>query len=155
MTPTLTRGCCTAGETRGQACHTEDETRSEGSESPRQTAHERPVARAVRRAQAGDRHALAFLYARYADNVHGYVRSIVQDHREAEEVTQHVFAKLMQAIAGYEPREAPFLAWLMQVARNAALDHLRRQRLVPGEEVRIADDVRRFPTTARSHAASV
>ncbi|MGP0102387.1 MAG: RNA polymerase subunit sigma-24, partial [Solirubrobacteraceae bacterium] len=32
------------------------------------------VSLAVKRAQAGDREALGFLYARYADNVYGYVR---------------------------------------------------------------------------------
>jgi RNA polymerase sigma-70 factor, ECF subfamily len=145
MAPTFTRGCCTEGESR------REEAQRRGP-----TAHERPVARAVRRAQAGDRDALAFLYARYADNVHGYVRSIVQDHHEAEEVTRHVFAKLMQAIGGYEAREAPFLAWLIRVARNAALDHLRRQRLVPVEEVRIADRARSEVASdrARSEATS-
>src|ERR1700688_2906929 len=54
----------------------------------------RVVSRAIKRAQAGDRQALGFLYAHYADNVYGYVRSIVRDHHEAEDVTQHVFAKL-------------------------------------------------------------
>lgn len=118
-------------------------------------APERPVARAVRGAQAGDRDALAFLYARYADNVHGYVRSIVRDCREADEVTRHVFAKLVHAIGRYEAREAPFLAWLMQVAHNAALDHLRRQRLVPVEEVRIADGASGPSTVSASCVASV
>ena len=40
-------------------------------------------AKSGRRAQAGDRDALGFLYARYADNVYGYVRSIV--HQEVEQ----------------------------------------------------------------------
>jgi RNA polymerase sigma-70 factor (ECF subfamily) len=96
----------------------------------------RMVSSAVRRAQAGDREALGFLYARYADNIYGYVRSIVHDHHEAEDVTQHVFAKLMRVIDKYEERDVPFLAWMFRVARNVAVDHLRQQRLVPVEEVR-------------------
>jgi RNA polymerase sigma-70 factor (ECF subfamily) len=94
------------------------------------------VARAVRRAQAGDRDAFAFLYTRYADNVHGYVRSIVHDHHEAEDITQHVFAKLFAVIGKYREREVPFFAWLLRVARNVAVDHMRQHRLVPVEEVR-------------------
>ncbi len=144
MAPTFTQGCCTEGETR-----------REEAQRPWPTARERPVAGAVRGAQAGDHDALAFLYARYADNVHGYVRGIVHDHHEAEDVTQQVFAKLMQAIGRYEPREAPFLAWLMRLARNAALDHLRRQRLVPVEEVRIADRAHRSSTVSASRVTSV
>jgi RNA polymerase sigma-70 factor, ECF subfamily len=99
----------------------------------------RRVSQAVRRAQLGDREALGFLYVRYADNVHGYVRSIVHDPHEAEDVTQQVFAKLIHVIGKYEEREVPFFAWVLRVARNLAVDHLRRQRLVPVEEVRTTD----------------
>ena len=55
----------------------------------------RQVAQAVARAKEGDREAVRFLYLQYADNVYGYVRSIVRDDFEAEDVTQQVFAKLM------------------------------------------------------------
>ncbi len=96
----------------------------------------RLVSQAVRRAQAGDREALGFLYVRYADNVYGYVRSIVHDTHEAEDVTQQVFAKLIKVIGKYEERDVPFFAWILRVARNLAVDHLRRQRVIPVEEVR-------------------
>lgn len=95
---------------------------------------------AISRAKEGDMDALHFLYARYADDVLGYVRSFVHDHHEAEDITQNVFAKLMTAISKYEPREVPFAAWIMRVARNAALDHMRSRRAVPCEEVRISDE---------------
>jgi RNA polymerase sigma-70 factor, ECF subfamily len=100
----------------------------------------RLVGRAVKQAQAGDREALGFLYAHYADNVYGYVRSIVHDHHEAEDVTQHVFAKLIHVIGKYEEREVPFFAWILRVARNAAVDHIRGQRMIPVEEVRTSDE---------------
>ena len=99
-------------------------------------ATERLVLRAVERAQDGDADALRFLYLRYADNVYGYVCSIVRDEHEAEDVTQHVFAKLPAALARYEPRLAPFSAWMLRVAHNAAIDHVRTRRPVPCEEVR-------------------
>jgi RNA polymerase sigma-70 factor, ECF subfamily len=56
------------------------------------------IGRAVARAKAGDTEALRYLYIRYSDNVFQYVRSIVRDHHAAEDVTQHVFAKLMTSI---------------------------------------------------------
>lgn len=103
------------------------------------TAETALVARAVRSAQTGDREAFGFLYARYADDVRGYVRSIVHDQHEAEDVTQQVFAKLMRVIGKYEERDVPFFAWMLRVARNVAVDHLRRQRSIPVEEVRASD----------------
>jgi len=97
------------------------------------------VLKAVGLAKQGDMDALHFLYARYAADVLGYVRSFVKDHHEAEDITQNVFAKLMQAIQKYEQREVPFAAWILRVARNAALDHMRARRAVPCEEVRTSD----------------
>ena len=56
---------------------------------------------AVRRAKRGDMDAVHFLYLRYKNNVYGYVLSIVRDPHEAEDVTQHVFLKLMSIIHKY------------------------------------------------------
>jgi RNA polymerase sigma-70 factor (ECF subfamily) len=100
---------------------------------------DRLVIQAVSRAKAGDREAVRFLYLRYVDNVYGYVRSIVRDEHEAEDVTQHVFAKLMTALPKYQEREVPFSAWILRVARNVAVDHMRSRRAIPCEEVRELD----------------
>jgi RNA polymerase sigma-70 factor, ECF subfamily len=104
------------------------------------SGNSRLVKRAIEHAQAGDPEGLHFLYVRYAPDVQRFVNSLVKDHHEAEDITQNLFAKLMKAINKYEPREVPFAAWIMRVARNAALDHLRARRAVPTEEVRIADN---------------
>ncbi len=99
----------------------------------------RLVQDAIERAQAGDSEGLHFLYVRYAPDVQRFVNSLVKDHYESEDITQNIFAKLMKVINKYEPREVPFAAWIMRVARNAALDHLRARRSIPIEEVRLAD----------------
>ena len=96
---------------------------------------ERLVSRAVTRAKQGDRDAVRFLYLRYADNVYGYVRTIVRDHHDAEDVTQQVFAKLMTAISKYEQRGVPFVAWLLRMAHNVAVDAIRARRTTPAEEI--------------------
>jgi RNA polymerase sigma-70 factor (ECF subfamily) len=75
------------------------------------------LAKAIACAKAGDVSALHFLYVRYADDVQGYVRSIVRDRHEAEDITQDVFARLI-----------------------TALDHLRRRRPLPVAEVRTSDE---------------
>ena len=108
----------------------------------RQAAEERDgaaVSRAVAAAKRGDHDAINFLYTRYADNVYGYVCSIVHDDHEAEDVTQNVFLKLMRVISQYEERSVPFLAWVLRVARNVAVDHLRQRRALVCEEVRDPD----------------
>jgi RNA polymerase sigma-70 factor, ECF subfamily len=112
----------------------------------------RLVARAVSRAKQGDREALRFLYVRYADNVYGYVASLLRDDHEAEDVTQHVFAKLITNIHKYEPREVPFSAWILRVARNVAVDHMRQRRATPCEEVREGEHREEEGDTLRSQA---
>jgi RNA polymerase sigma-70 factor (ECF subfamily) len=110
----------------------------------------RAVALAVVRAKAGDRDAVRFLYLRYADHIYGYVASIVRDEHEAEDVTQHVFAKLMTQLPKYESREVPFSAWILRVARNAAVDHVRARRAIPCDEVR-EHEVQRDDVSASRH----
>jgi RNA polymerase sigma-70 factor (ECF subfamily) len=99
----------------------------------------REVHLAIARAKEGDREALRLLYIRYSDNVYGYVRSIVRDDREAEDLTQQVFMKLITAIVKYEDRGVPFSGWLLLLARNLTLDHMRRRRPMPTEDVFEAD----------------
>jgi RNA polymerase sigma-70 factor, ECF subfamily len=94
---------------------------------------------AVARAKQGDREAFQYLYVCYSDNIYGYVRSIIRDEYEAEDVTQHVFAKLMTSIVKYDDRGVPFFAWLVRFARNVAIDHIRANRATPCENVLDSD----------------
>jgi RNA polymerase sigma-70 factor, ECF subfamily len=100
------------------------------------------VRSAIERAKNGDMDALHFIYVRYADDVLRCVNSILKDHHEAEDITQNVFAKLISVIHKYEPRDVPFAAWILRVARNAALDHLRTRRMMPCEDVRVQESDR-------------
>ncbi len=99
----------------------------------------RQVRLAIARAKEGDRDALRLLYIRYSGNVYGYVRSIVCDDKEAEDLTQHVFMKLITVIVKYDDHGVPFSGWLLRLSRNVALDYLRRRRATPTEEVYGAD----------------
>jgi RNA polymerase sigma-70 factor, ECF subfamily len=109
--------------------------RSDAREAPDELVYE-----AVAAAKAGDMSGLHFLYVRFADDVCAYVRSIVRDPHAAEDITQIVFAKLMKAIHKYERRSVPFAAWIIRVARNVALDHIRASRQIPLAEVRTSDE---------------
>jgi RNA polymerase sigma-70 factor (ECF subfamily) len=110
-----------------------------GSGHDTESGHDGLDRRAIAAAKRGEWDGIHYLYVRYADDVRGYVQSIVRDHHEAEDITQNVFAKLATAIERYEERTVPFAGWLMRVARNATLDHLRARRQIPVEEVRVSD----------------
>jgi RNA polymerase sigma factor (sigma-70 family) len=95
--------------------------------------------RAIARAAAGDREALCYLYERYSANVYRYVRSLVRDEHEAQDLTQSVFLKLMRILSRYDEDQGRFLSWLLRVAHNITVDHLRRVKPVATSEVWPAD----------------
>jgi RNA polymerase sigma-70 factor, ECF subfamily len=117
------------------------------------TAKDREISRAIVLAKEGDRESLRFLYVCYAHSVYGYVASIVRDEHEAEDVTQQVFIKLMTKLHHYEERETPFLGWLLRIARNATIDHMRQRRAVPCAEVAPAEPA--APEMERERSAAL
>jgi DNA-directed RNA polymerase specialized sigma24 family protein len=117
--------------------------RSVGASSRYGQAHSQLVSRAVGRARLGDRQALGFLYARYAEDVYGCALDIARDRDLAERATGQVFAALPSAIDAYEEREAPFSAWLLTVARGVAEDHVRTAHPSPAENVERSGPLRR------------
>jgi RNA polymerase sigma-70 factor (ECF subfamily) len=96
---------------------------------------------AVVRARGGDTEAIRLLYTRFAPDVFRWVRHMLREPHEAEDVTQTVFLKLISVIPQYEERtDVPFAAWLRKVARNAALDHIRANQALPVEDLELHCD---------------
>ncbi|WP_236588276.1 RNA polymerase sigma factor [Tumebacillus amylolyticus] len=82
----------------------------------------------LRQVAGGDREALGMLYDRYERLVYSLAYRVVQDPQTAEEVVQDVFTRVWQKHALYDPALAKFSTWLLQVARNRAIDVLKSRR---------------------------
>lgn len=80
----------------------------------------------VRLAQAGDEVAFASLVDRYAKPVLNFIWRIMGDATESEDVAQDTFVRAWQHLNAYHKTDAAFSSWLFQIARNAALDRLRK-----------------------------
>ena len=100
-------------------------------------------ARELARARAGDVAAFGALVRRHQERVFRFLHRMLEAREEAMDLSQDVFVKAWQALPGWRP-EAAFSTWLLQMARNAALDHLRRRQVVrfaPLEEgLEVADE---------------
>ena len=83
------------------------------------------IERLVDEARAGDPWAYGRLFDHYHESVYRYVASRVHRPSDAEDLTQLVFVKALEALPRYEARGIPFGGWLFRLARNAVIDHVR------------------------------
>ncbi len=68
------------------------------------------------------------LYRSSRDDVFAYVATMLRDASAAEDVTASAFERAYRKRGGYRPARGSQRAWLFGIARNAALDELRRRR---------------------------
>ena len=91
----------------------------------------------MRRAQQGDRDAYRALLEDVAPLVQRYLRRQLGESDALEDVVQDTFVALHRARHTFDP-ERPIEPWLFAIAHNAAVDHLRRERLRSSWEVLVA-----------------
>ena len=75
----------------------------------------------------GDTSGLAGLMSRHQDRLFRYLLRFLGDRSVAEDVFQQAWLRAAERIRRYDA-ERPFAPWLVALARNLALDHLRRRR---------------------------
>lgn len=82
----------------------------------------------VRQVLAGDRDLFEELVLRHQRRIMHYLIRMVKDADLAEDLAQVTFIKAFTALASFDPQYR-FTTWLYRIASNAAIDHLRRNRL--------------------------
>lgn len=81
----------------------------------------------VAQLRRGDLDALSSLIARYQNRLYRYLLRMLREPADAEDLFQQTWMRVAERIRQYNP-ERNFDAWLFSVARNLAIDHLRRMR---------------------------
>lgn len=76
----------------------------------------------------GQQHRFAELVDRYQTPIVNYVCRMLGNYEDAVDLSQDVFLKAYSALESYRP-QYPFPAWLFRIARNAAIDEIRKRRL--------------------------
>jgi len=74
--------------------------------------------------QRNDR-AFNYLYENYSGALYGIINSIVSQKETANDVLQEVFINIWRKIESYDPAKGKLFTWMLNVARNAAIDKIR------------------------------
>jgi RNA polymerase sigma-70 factor, ECF subfamily len=85
-----------------------------------------PLLRAI---ASGDRSALSALYQRTSAKLYGIILRLLRSEGDAEEVLQEVFLTIWRNAGRFDEKRASPITWLGILARNRAIDRLRRARL--------------------------
>jgi RNA polymerase sigma-70 factor (ECF subfamily) len=83
------------------------------------------------RSGLGDRQAFAALYERTSAHLFAVVLRINRDRAQAEDVLQEVYVNVWRAAQSFDAAQSQPLTWLTSVARNRAIDSLRRKQTEP------------------------
>ena len=96
--------------------------------NPRYPMDEETLDRLVADAKGGSTEAFGHIFDEYAGPIYRFIASRVSRPSDAEDLTQLVFVKALEALPRYEARGVPFGGWLFRLARNAIIDQIRTRR---------------------------
>jgi RNA polymerase sigma-70 factor (ECF subfamily) len=82
----------------------------------------------VERAIGRDAEAFGELYDMHVVRVYRHIYYLVNSVSEAEDLTAQTFLQAWEAVDRYEDRGVPFVSWLLRIAHNLAISHLRSRR---------------------------
>lgn len=68
---------------------------------------------------------------RHLRGVYSFALRLVGDSAAAEDIAQDTFLKAWKSLRTYDPSASKFKTWILRIARNTAIDHLRKKKHIP------------------------
>lgn len=93
------------------------------------------------RLQRRDRTALNYLYDHYSSSLYGVIARVVVNTDIAEEVLQDVFLKIWDKIDSYDAEKGRLFTWMLNIARNQAIDKTRSKEISKEGKTRGIDNL--------------
>ena len=95
------------------------------------TERSRELSQLLARCGLGDRAAFATLYEKSSSHLFAVVLRICRDRAQAEDILQEAYVNVWRAASGFDAAQSQPLTWLTSIARNRAIDSLRRAQTQP------------------------
>lgn len=94
-----------------------------------------------------DRAAFEYLYDHYSGALFNVICKVLRDNEKAEDVMQDAFLKIWKSIKSYDPAKGRLFTWMLNIARNSAIDAARSEGRKPG-----MDDISENPDRTDQNA---
>lgn len=88
----------------------------------------------IKRFKNKDELAFEKLYSMYNESIHGVIYNIVRDTAISDEILQDVFIKAWNKADTYSSKKGRFFTWILNIARNSAIDKLRSKAFKQSKE---------------------
>ena len=75
--------------------------------------------------QQRNEYSFGYLYDNYSGALLGVISAIVSEQETARDVLQEVFVNIWRKIESYDPAKGRLFTWMLNIARNAAIDKIR------------------------------
>ncbi len=89
--------------------------------------------------------AFSYLYDNYSGALFGIVNGIVPDKEVANDVLQNVFINIWRKIESYDATKGRLFTWMLNIARNAAIDELRSKGYRDSQRNKTIDEGTEIP----------
>lgn len=88
-----------------------------------------------------DREGFNHLYQNYSGALFGVISRIINDEHTSQEVLQDVFVKIWNSIANYDPAKGKLYTWMLNIARNSAIDRTRSRGEIMKAKIHTGENV--------------
>jgi RNA polymerase sigma factor (sigma-70 family) len=99
-----------------------------------------------------DRKAIEILYDNYSTALYGVIHRIVQSDEIAEDLLQETFVKIWKSFSMYNASKGRLFTWIMNIARNLAIDKVRSKDFVNSSKNQSLDNIVSFVEMQNNHA---
>ena len=87
------------------------------------------------------REAFNYLYRQYAPVLYGVIYKVINDEQTSQDVLQDVFVKIWNNIGQYNAEKGRIYTWMINIARNAAIDKLRSKGEIMRGKIQTGEDI--------------
>lgn len=90
--------------------------------------------------RAKDKKAFEYLYDNYSAALYGVVFRVINNEESAQDILQEVFVKIWNNFANYNTEKGKLFTWMLNIARNAAIDATRNKHTKVSAQIQSVED---------------